>query len=178
MRSRSICTLLGIAVLALSVGVAVAGETKASSQSLLKLKAGSCKFTLLDSNGVKPVAGSTLSLASVKDGKGIAKTASDRMGQCVLNIPKGRHILKINEHNLAIIETTVASKIKECRIIVSKDAMVVGGDEKLAGAGKGTALLTTKQVVVGGLSVLTVGGGGYAAYDNNKSKNKPTPTSP
>jgi len=149
-------------------------DAKASANGLLKLKAGSCTFTLLDSNGVKPLADVTLSLASVKDGKRIAKTASDRMGRCTLDVPKGRHILGVDDLNVSIVEASDVAKSSECRILVSKDALIVGGQDgdaaAGAGAGGGAGLggLTTQQLVVGGLTVLTVGGGGYAIYDNNK----------
>ena len=163
---------LGLVALILCVGIARATDSKAPSPGLLKLKAGPCKFTLLDSNGVKPVADSMLSLASIKDGKGIAKTASDRMGQCVLNVPEGRHILKINERNLAIVVASATGTIKECRILVSEDALIVGGAAEEAAKKEGKkkaagALLTTKQVVIGGVAVI-VAGGGYAVYDHNK----------
>lgn len=180
------CRWFGVllAVLTLCAGTLMAedaGDVETPEGGLLKLKAGSCTFTLLDSNGAKPLADVMLSLASVKDGKRIAKTASDRMGRCVLDVPKGRHILGVNELNISIVEASDVAKSSECRILVSKDALVLGGQDgegvdkrKAAGAkdGGGAAGLTTEQVVLGGLTVVTVSGGGYAIYDNNRSDSK------
>lgn len=181
MKGIALCRVLGVlvAVLTLCAGTAMASDTEGPSHGLLKLKAGSCIFTLLDSNGVKPIADSTLSLASVKDGKSIAKTAPDRMGRCVLNVPEGRHILRVNERNITIVEASDAAKIKECRILLSEDALVVGGQEEEVEKKKkgGAPWLTGKTVVIGTVAVLTAGAG-YAIYEHNKDDDEEAPGPP
>ena len=81
----------------------------------------------------------------------------------VLNVPEGRYILKVNERNITVVEASAASVIKECRILVSKDALTVGGQEEEGAAG----FTTTQQLVFGGLVVVTAGVGGNLIYENN-----------
>lgn len=150
----------------------MAADQKTDPGSLVKLKAGTCHFKLLASDGIKPLVGTTITLSSIKDGKNMFEAAADKAGKCKLDIAVGRYILSVNKRELAILETSEESKISECRIVVPDEAMQVGGQAK-EGAGTkkaGAVLFSMKPVIVGGVVVLT-GAGGYLVYDNNKSDN-------
>ncbi len=155
-----------------NMGTMAASQTDAGA--LVKLKAGTCHFKLLASDGIKPLTGSLLTLSSIKDGKNIAEAVADKTGKCNLDISVGRYIISVNKRELAILETSEESKISECRIVVPAEAMQVGGQAKEGAAAttgkKGSVLLLMKPVIVGGVVVLT-GAGGYLVYDNNKSDN-------
>lgn len=171
MKRLMVGLLVASILLFTNMGTMAASQTDAGA--LVKLKAGTCHFKLLASDGIKPLTGSLLTLSSIKDGKNIAEAVADKTGKCNLDISVGRYILSVNKRELAILETSEESKISECRIVVPAEAMQVGGQAKegAAAAGKkGPVLLLMKPVIVGGVVVLT-GAGGYLVYDNNKSDN-------
>lgn len=171
MKRLMVGLLVASILLFTNMGTMAASQTDAGA--LVKLKAGTCHFKLLASDGIKPLTGSLLTLSSIKDGKNIAEAIADKTGKCNLDISVGRYILSVNKRELAILETSEESKISECRIVVPAEAMQVGGQAKegAAAAGKkGPVLLLMKPVVVGGVIILT-GAGGYLVYDNNKSDN-------
>jgi len=139
------------------------------------MKNGACTFKLLEADGLTPLAGSTLSLVSVADGKTLVKAVCDKAGVCVTEIAPGRYILNVNQKSLAVLETSEGATIKECRVIVPEKPMLVGGAEQAVEeeesrkglvawllSGEGAA----QPLIVGGVAVLA-GAGGYLVYDNN-----------
>jgi hypothetical protein len=173
MKKSGIAVMMACAVALLMVVTTKAREDDAKD-NLLKLKAGDCTFTLLNSDGVKPLAGSTLSVIASEDGKALITIKADKDGKCPVKLVIGRYVLNVDERNLAVIDAIEDSKITECRIVVPETSVPVGGQDD---ADADTRILGLKPLLIGGVAVLA--GGGYLIYNNNKDDgNPPPPQSP
>lgn len=171
---RLVVTIVALFALAGSQLTAMVGQTP----GLLKMKAGQCTFSLLDSDGVKPMKGSTLQLSAAEDGHSVVKMKADTAGKCVLDLAAGRYILTVDGKHLAIVDAATTATIAECRVIVPEKGVLVGGAEgdvptgaesEEARRGLIAGLLGgggTRAVVIGGVVVL-VAGGTYAIIENN-----------
>lgn len=168
-------------LVAASMGVK-ADETPAAAGSLLKLKAGTCTFTILDAQGVNPLPGMQLVLASPADGTVAAKTVTDNAGACALDIAQGRYVMSVQGMDLAILEASTDQTLTECRIVLPDEAMVVGGEDtttapteekstKKAGGFWLASGGSMQPFVIGTVVVLAAAGGGYAVYENNNDDN-------
>lgn len=151
--------------------------------SLLKLKAGVCSFTVLDQQGVNPLVGLNLVLASPEDGSVLLKGTTDVAGACSLDIAAGRYVLNVKGMDLAILEASADQTLAQCRIVLPESAMVAGGaeaatppaNEKSSKKGGfwllGSSGSSMTPFVVGSVVVLAAAGGGYAVYENNNDDN-------
>jgi len=176
-------TWLAALSLLVAAGVNVkADETPAAAGSLLKLKAGTCTFTILDSQGVNPLPGMQLVLAAPADGAVAVKSVTDNAGACAVEIPQGRYVMSVQGMDLAILEASTDQTLSECRIVLPEEAMVMGGadaaatpaDEKSSKKAGGFWLASggaMKPFVIGTVVVLAAAGGGYAIYENNNDDN-------
>jgi hypothetical protein len=147
-------------------------------ESLLKMKAGDCTFTLLDADGVKPMAGSTLSVLDSENGKAVVTMKADKDGSCPVKLVTGRYILNVDKHNLAVIDAVEDSGITQCRILVPDADMLVGGQDDLDDTGDGlraTLKKNMKAVVIGSVAVVTAGA---LIYENNKDDDPDGESSP
>lgn len=176
---KRLTLLSGVLGLVLTGAMAVQAA-EAPEQGLFKMKAGACKFVILDSRGVTPMAGTALELTSPVDGKVLIQASSDQSGVCTLDVAAGRYVVRVHEMDLAVLDATAGETLSECRIVVPDAAVMVGGQEgtpppteqgsKKKGAAwwsKGSKLT---PFVVGGVVVLAAGGG-YLVYDNNNNDN-------
>jgi len=176
--------IAGVTGALLASVMVVASETTPIT-SLFKLKSGVCKFTILDSTGVKPLDGQKLTLSSVEDGKELLSAISDRQGVCSLTVAPGRYILSVNATDLAVLESSPSEKLAECRIVLPSEAMPVGGAEAASGASEGGQQVESarrlawlgaggkgaKALLIGG-AVILAGGGGYLIYENNNEEDE------
>ncbi len=173
-----------------TLGVLLAGALMTQAEqappeagSLLKLKAGVCSFTVLDQQGVNPLAGLNVVLASPEDGSVLLKGTTDVAGACSLDIAAGRYVLNVKGMDLAILETSADQTLAQCRIVLPESAMVAGGadaatpptNEKSSKKGGfwllGSSGSSMTPFVVGSVVVLAAAGGGYAIYENNNDDN-------
>jgi hypothetical protein len=176
--------MAGLVAVAL-VSSAFAADVQKKAEKVPSVKSGKCSITLLDSDGIKPLAGAELKLQSTKDAKKVVKADANKAGVCVLkNIEEGRYVLSVNDKVLTLFDVAKDGDLAWCRIIVSDKPMLVGGQDAAGGAaGSGgeaaaggftfmglsgnaaiAAAVAGGAVVAGG-----VGWGGYAIYDNNRS---------
>ena len=134
-----------IAVLLLSILVPPTTRAKSTDTDyVLEIKSGACKMSLLDSNGVTPLADKSVVMASTKDDSAIAKATSDKLGKCSLDLKPGKYILRIEGRNMAIIKVADSAKITECRIVVPESELQVGSQGSLL-----TYLLSNTWLVAG-----------------------------
>ncbi|MBT3192688.1 MAG: hypothetical protein HN341_09060 [Verrucomicrobia bacterium] len=133
----------------------VASETQKSTARIPSLKSGKCSITLLDKDGIKPLAGATLSLQSAKGADQVlAATASDA-GLCVLDIAEGRYVLSVNEKVLTLLDVSEEGQLAWCRIVMSDEPMLIGGQGE---EGAGFTFMGLK----GGAGVAAAAGTGLA----------------
>ena len=162
------------------VGSLAVQAADAPEQGLFKMKAGACKFVILDSRGVTPMAGTALELTSPVDGKVLIQASSDLNGVCAIDVAEGRYVVRVKEMDLAVLDASASEALSECRIVVPEAAVMVGGQEGTPppteqGSQKKGAAWWSKgskltPFVVGGVVVLAAGGG-YLVYDNNNDNN-------
>lgn len=178
----------------LSLGLVALGLTSAHAAddgSLVRMKAGDCKFTVLDAQGVTPLKDLDFALASPVDGATVLGGKTDISGTCALTVPAGRYVVRVRDMDLAILDASAEQTIVECRIVLPDEPLAVGGQNDAptteeSNKKKG-AFWTTggfKSFVVGTAIVLAVGGGGYAIYeandddDDNDDSGTPPPPPP
>lgn len=163
------------AVLALcAMGTAVVAETAASSGKMLRMKPGSSVFTILDTTGVRPLAGSELAVRDMQDGSTVVGAVANDAGRVAVELPEGRFILSVDKMNLSIMDVSMEAQHTECRIVMPAQEMLVGGqqddeDDDLAGVPPqtlGSRMMT--PVIIGGAVVL-VGGIAYAIDEHSGS---------
>jgi len=140
------------------------------AERVLKMKTGRCEFKLLDSRGVKPLAAAKLTVSDANDGSIAAQAIASKKGTCSVTLDEGRYVLGIDGVNIAVMESSKASEITECRIVVPETPISVGAGEDdddgtnvVAAVAPASAGMT--WVLVGGAAVLA--GGGAIVADNN-----------
>ena len=117
--------MVGMVALALA-STAIAGEVQKKSVQIPSVKAGKCSITLLNADGVKPLAGAKLTLQSVEDTKLIISAEAAKSGLCVVDVKNGRYILSVNDKIMTLFDVADDGKLAWCRIVVSEKPMLVG----------------------------------------------------
>ena len=184
--------MAGIVALAIASS-AIAGETQKDAVTIPSLKSGECSITLLDSDGIRPLAGAKLVLYSAKDAKNATTAEANKAGVCVMDIADGRYILSVNDRILTLIDASKDGQLAWCRIVVSEKPMLIGGQDPattggaftfmgLSGGPAMAAAVSSGLVVAGAV----VAAGDYAdAWDingiddsNDDDDENPPPASP
>ena len=126
-------------------------------------------MTLLQADGIRPMAGASLKLQATKDGNEAASAISDRAGKCIVSLEEGRYILSVDGKNLTLVDAHENGQMAWCRIVVSDKPMLVGGQvegEVVAVSGGLFGAGTTGTIaIVAGTAVVVVGGVAYAIDD-------------
>lgn len=166
----------------------VAGATDAVQKRIPTIHLDTCAITLLEADGIKPMAGAKLSLSQIEGGEPVVTSVANPAGLCEITVAEGRYVLSVNERPITLLNAAKDGELAWARIVVSETPMLVGGQDAATeeggsrrvftffglsgGAAVGTALLTGAAVV----------GGGYAVYDNNNNNNNndtpPAPVTP
>lgn len=157
---RKVMGLMAVLALVASVSVQAAD----GDSQLIQFKTGEVSFTLLQSDGVTPLAAAELKMLSPQDGGVLAETVSDQLGRAAVALSEGRYLLNVSGQNLSVLDVAGDATLTSCRVVVPAAAMLVAGQEEEAG--EGGAPVWLKPVVIGG-GVVLVAGVGYAIYDNN-----------
>ncbi len=159
--------MAGIVALAIASS-AIAGETQKDSTKIPSLKSGKCSITLLDADGIKPLAGAKLTLQSAKDAKSATTVEANKAGLCKLDIADGRYILSVNDNPLTLLDASKEGQLAWCRIVVSAQPMLIGGQEEAVAGGFAFMGLNGGPAVLAATGLgLAVAGGGYLIYENN-----------
>jgi hypothetical protein len=168
--------MTAVALVAASAMVAGAADTVVQKR-IPTIHLEKCAITLLDADGIKPLAGAALALNQAEDGKTVVSAVANKAGLCEITVAEGRYVLTVNERPITLINAAKDGQLAWARIVVSETPMLVGGQE-----GATEEQDSKKGVLVywlaGGAAVVGAGAGGYAIYDNNKSDNNNTPPPP
>ncbi len=158
-----------IAVILASAVLATAGETL--KINIPSVTSGKCSMTLLDKDGIRPLAGAKLSLLTVKDGSEATSVVTDQAGKCIVKLEEGRYILNVNDKNITLVDASEKGQMAWCRIVVSDKPMLVGGQtegEVVAVSGGLFGAGTTGSIaIIGGVTCVVVGGVAYAIDEYN-----------
>jgi len=151
--------------------VLVASAMVATAKDELTIKipsvtSGKCSMTLLQADGIRPMAGASLKLQATKDGSEAASATSDKAGKCIVSLEEGRYILSVDGKNLTLVDAHEKGQMAWCRIVVSDKPMLVGGQVEgevvaVSGGLFGTGTVGTIAIVAG-TTVVVVGGVAYA----------------
>ena len=172
--------------LALVLGAAMAVQ---AADQLVQFKAGDIAMTVLDSDGVSPLADASIKMLSPEDNSVLSETVSDDFGKAVLALEEGRYLLNISDVTLAVMDVSTDAELTSCRVIMPAAAMLVAGQEAkdskkgggtsasgaavaggagAAGAAEGTSLsswIVPAGVVVGAAVLI---GGAWAIIDHQQ----------
>ena len=176
--------LVSVVIAAVIASTAMAADMQKSAVKIPSVKAGKCSVTLLDKDGIKPLANAELKLQSVKDSKKVITAQANKAGVCVLkNIESGRYVMSVNGKVLSLFDVAQNGQLAWCRIVVSDQPMLVGGQAE-AGAvaeedddsdkggfifmGLSGKTAVGAAVAAGILVAGGVGWGGYEIYDHNR----------
>ncbi len=114
--------------LALALALSVSLAAQAADQ-LVQFKAGEIAMTVLDSDGVSPLADASIKMLSPEDNAVLSETVSDDFGKAVLALEEGRYLLNISDVTLAVMDVTADGATTSCRVVVPAAAMLVAGQE-------------------------------------------------
>jgi len=168
---KRLMTWMGVAAIASAVA-ATANEKM--TITIPSVTSGKCAITLLEADGIHPMVGASLKLQAVKDGSEAAATTSDKVGKCVVKLEDGRYILSVDGKNLTLVDASKDGQMAWCRIVVSENPMLVGGQvagEVVAVSGGlfGAGTTAGTIAIVAGTAVVVVGGTAYAIDDYQPS---------
>ena len=121
-----------IMALAMLVGVTMSAQ---AADQLVQFKAGDIAMTVLDSDGVSPLADASIKMLSPEDNSVLSETVSDGFGKAVLALEEGRYLLNISDMTLAVMDVSADASITSCRVVVPAAAMLVAGQEAKDGGG-------------------------------------------
>ena len=141
--------------LALVLGAAMAVQ---AADQLVQFRAGDIAMTVLDSDGVSPLADASIKMLSPEDNSVLSETVSDDFGKAVLALEEGRYLLNISDVTLAVMDVSTDAELTSCRVIMPAAAMLVAGQEaKDAKKGGGTS--TSGAAAAGGGAAAGAGAG-------------------
>ncbi len=163
--------------LALVLGAAMAVQ---AADQLVQFKAGDIAMTVLDSDGVSPLADASIKMLSPEDNAVLSETVSDDFGKAVLALEEGRYLLNISDITLAVMDVTADGATTSCRVVVPAAAMLVAGQEakdskdgggaSASGAavagGSGLGSWVVPAGIVAGAAILI--GGAWAIIDHQQ----------
>lgn len=112
--------------LALVLGAAMAVQ---AADQLVQFRAGDIAMTVLDSDGVSPLADASIKMLSPEDNSVLSETVSDDFGKAVLALEEGRYLLNISDVTLAVMDVSTDAELTSCRVIMPAAAMLVAGQE-------------------------------------------------
>lgn len=115
-----------IMALAMLVGVTMSAQ---AADQLVQFKAGDIAMTVLDSDGVSPLADASIKMLSPEDNSVLSETVSDNLGKAVLALDEGRYLLNISDVTLAVMDVSADASVTSCRVVVPAAAMLVAGQE-------------------------------------------------
>jgi len=147
-----------VAVLAtFSIAVAAVAADSGVAGAILKMKTGLCKFTLVQSDGVRPAAKAELTLTDAQNAERIITAKSDSLGVCSAELSEARYVLAVDGRKLGLVETSASGEIADYRIILPAVAAMVAGEDPEP---------TTNRRSGGGLVLAGLGGaaGGIAVF--------------
>jgi hypothetical protein len=165
--------------LALALALSVSLAAQAADQ-LVQFKAGEIAMTVLDSDGVSPLADASIKMLSPEDNAVLSETVSDDFGKAVLALEEGRYLLNISDITLAVMDVTADGATTSCRVVVPAAAMLVAGQEakdskdgggaSASGAavagGSGLGSWVVPAGIVAGAAILI--GGAWAIIDHQQ----------
>lgn len=141
--------------LALVLGAAMAVQ---AADQLVQFKAGDIAMTVLDSDGVSPLADASIKMLSPEDNSVLSETVSDNLGKAVLALEEGRYLLNISDVTLAVMDVSSDASLTSCRVIMPAASMLVAGQEaKDSKKGGGTS--ASGAAAAGGAGGAAVAGG-------------------
>jgi hypothetical protein len=158
--------------MATGMAIAVVASTLVASagvQQKLKIPSvtsGKCSITLLEADGIKPMAAADVKLIDAKDEKKVVASTTDAAGKCIVKLQDGRYVLSVNDKNITLLDASKDGAMAWCRIVVSETPMLVGGQvvgEVVAVSGGLFGAGTVGTIaIVAGVTVVTVAGVDYA----------------
>jgi hypothetical protein len=161
----AVVMLAGTTVQAAALPVAAVEQAR-----YVQFKAGDVALTLLESNGVKPMAGAEVKMLSATDNSEVAAAVSDASGRVVVKLGVGRYLLNVAGRNLSVVEVTDSATLTECRVVVPERNLAVAGQEE-----EGSSYL--RPVLIAGVVVL-VALGIWALTEDDDDDDAPAPAAP
>lgn len=171
------------AILALSVTLGLTAQAADEAKRIPHFKTGDLTITLLDTDGINPLAGAALTLTDAQSGDQVVEAQASKSGVCEINLENGRYVLGVDGKNITVVDASEQGDMDWARIIVNDSSMMVGGQ-----AGETVATftflgLTGDAAVAAAVAagVITVGAGGTIIYnevDDDDDDDDPTPTTP
>ena len=123
---RKVMGLMAVLALVASVSVQAAD----GDSQLIQFKTGEVSFTLLQSDGVTPLAAAELKMLSPENGGVLAEAVSDRLGRAAVALSEGRYLLNVSGQNLSVLDVASDATLTSCRVVIPDAGMLVAGQEE------------------------------------------------
>lgn len=126
------------------------GQNPALPASMVKMKSGECRFTVLGPDGIKPLEGVQISIVPVNGSASEVSTATDASGVCGFNIDEGEYVISLNDRQIALLQTTPAETITDYRFVVPSESLIMetsaAAESVAETAGAGETVVETAAV--------------------------------
>jgi hypothetical protein len=158
-RQRLMVMVATLAIVGIA-GAAVADSASGAAGAVLKMKSGACKFTLVQSDGVRPAAKAELKLTDVQNAERTITAQANALGVCSAEISEARYIVAVNGRKLGLLESSATGNVSEYRIILPGTPAIVAGQDPTTDndSGKGgLVLLAAAGGAAVGVAVFVVG---------------------
>jgi hypothetical protein len=102
-------------------------------KSLVKMKTGTCEFTVFHSDGIKPANGINIQIiaADSKENTVLSGSITDKQGNAQVDVAEdGRYILSVNETMVALLQTSASEAKSDYRIVLPASGLLVGGADE------------------------------------------------
>lgn len=97
--------------------------------SVLRLKSGDVKLTLLSPDGIRPLANVEIGLQDARESGGLIQAVTDRNGSCAVTLERGTFGLSIAGRMVALLETSPDAETTHLRLVTPRQPLRIGGAE-------------------------------------------------
>ena len=123
-RSLFFATLVGLVVPCLA----------GAAESVLRMKSGDVKITILDPDGIRPLTDVEVKVQNAREVAGLIQTTTDRNGSCSMTLDSGTYSLAIEGKTVALINSDANAETTHLRLVTPRKPLLVGGAEGTAAA--------------------------------------------
>ena len=93
------------------------------------MKSGDVKLTILDADGIRPLANVDVKVQDAREATRLIQTSTDRAGSCSMTLDKGTYGLSIDGKTVALIESAENAETSHLRLVTPRKPLRVGGAE-------------------------------------------------
>jgi hypothetical protein len=100
-----------------------------AEDTVLRMKTGDVKLTILDPDGIRPLANVEVKVQDAREATRLIQTATDKSGSCAMTLEQGTYGLSIDGKAVALIESASDAETSHLRLVTPRKPLRIGGAE-------------------------------------------------